>query len=405
MKVLHIIPSINPKSGGMSQAVRTLVSGLQPHGVQNEIVTLDNPSAAYIKDSLLCVHALGEGYGPWCYNKALYPWLLSHLANYDRAIVHGLWQYPGYALYKAVRKIQKKVEYYVMPHGMLDPYFQRAGGRRMKALRNTIYWNFLEERVVNSADGLMFTCEEEQQLANEPFSPYRPKKELVVGLGVEEPPAKSEKMMDVFYTCYPELRNNRYILFLSRIHEKKGVDMLIESYREIINEFLIHNSSSEVPKLLIAGPGLETAYGRQILRQVERSTFLKNYIIFPGMLSGDMKWGAYYGSEAFILPSHQENFGIAVVEALACGKPVLISNQVNIHNEISRGYAAIVADDTPQGTYKLLKCWCEMSSFAKAEMKRNARFVYERHFAVEPAMQRLINALKLKDKEYGSVTA
>lgn len=353
----------------------------------------------------MTIHALGEGSGPWCYNKALYPWLLSNLANYDRAIVHGLWQYPGYALYKAVKKVQKKVEYYVMPHGMLDPYFQRANGRRLKALRNTIYWNFLEERVVNSADGLMFTCEEEQQLANEPFNPYNPKKEMVVGLGVEEPPAKSQKMMDDFYTCFPELRDSKYILFLSRIHEKKGVDMLIESYRVLVNELSNQNVSAEVPKLLIAGPGLDTPYGRQILRQVESSAGLKDYIIFPGMLSGDMKWGAYYGSEAFILPSHQENFGIAVVEALACAKPVLISNQVNIHKEISRGRAAIVADDTPQGTYKLLKYWSEMSPKSKDEMKVSARFVYETCFAVEPAIQRLINALKLKDKAYGSVTA
>lgn len=406
MKVLHVIPSIDPKSGGMSQAVRTLVAGLQPQGVRNEIVTLDEPGVGYIKESSMIIHALGKGSGPWGYNKALYPWLVSNLINYDRVIVHGLWQYPGFAVYKAVKKIKiKKVEYYVMPHGMLDPYFQRANGRRLKALRNIIYWKFLEERVVNSADGLMFTCEEEQQLAREPFFPYNPRKEIVVGLGVEVPPVKTEKMMDFFYSCYPELRGGRYILFLSRIHEKKGVDMLVESYRELVGELIKGGPHADVPKLLIAGPGLETPYGRQILSQVESSPGLKDYIIFPGMLSGDMKWGAYYGSEAFILPSHQENFGIAVVEALACSKPVLISNQVNIHKEISRGNAAVVADDTPQGTYKLLRYWSEMPTDAKKKMEKSARCVYETHFAVEPAMQRMIDALKLKNKKHGSVTA
>jgi len=402
MKVLHVIPSLDPKSGGMSQAVRTLVAGLKPKGVHNEIVTLDEPSADYINESPTMVHALGKGTGPWCYNKALYPWLVSNLSNYDKVIVHGLWQYPGFALFKAVKQV--KVEYYVMPHGMLDPYFQRANGRRLKALRNTVYWKFLEAHVINSAEGLLFTCEEEKQLAHEPFKPYKPKREIVVGLGVEEPPRKTKEMMDLFYACYPELRGSSYILFLSRIHEKKGVDMLVESYCEIVGQLLKNSAHTDVPKLLIAGPGLETAYGQQILRQVDSAPGLKDYIIFPGMLSGDMKWGAYYGAEAFILPSHQENFGIAVVEALACRKPVLISNQVNIHREIAQGQAAVVADDTPQGTYKLLKYWNEMPAEAKEEMKKNARGVYETHFAVEPAMQRFIDVLKLKDKEYGPVT-
>lgn len=403
MKVLHVIPSLDPKFGGMSQAVRTLVSGLEPKGVQNEIVTLDEPTAGYIKESAIIVHALGKGSGPWCYNKALYPWLVNNLSSYDKVVVHGLWQYPGFALSKAVKEV--KVPYYVMPHGMLDPYFQRANGRRFKALRNTIYWKLIERHVINSADGLMFTCEEEKQLAHEPFKPYRPKKEIVVGMGVEEPPPKRDEMMELFYACYPELLGSKYILFLSRIHEKKGVDMLVESYREMVDQLFSKNPHVEVPKLLIAGPGLETPYGRQILRQVDSAPGLKDHIIFPGMLSGEMKWGAYYGAEAFILPSHQENFGIAVVEALACSKPVLISNQVNIYKEIVLGEAAIVADDTPQGAFKLLKYWSEMSNEKREKMKENARCVYETHFAVEPAMQRMIDALQLKDNKHGPVTA
>lgn len=406
MKVLHVIPSIDPKSGGMSQAVRTLVAGLQPRGIQNEVVTLDEAGAAYVKEDGMVVHALGKGSGPWCYNKALYPWLTKNLSRYDKVIVHGLWQYPGYALYKAVQDVGAAAPaYFVMPHGMLDPYFQRAKGRRLKAVRNTLYWRFLEQRVVNHASALLFTCEEEKNLARVPFSPYHPKAELIVGLGVGEPPVERSEMMELFYTCFPELRNNRYVLFLSRIHEKKGVDMLVESYREMIDSLIKGNPKADIPKLLIAGPGLETSYGREIIRQVERVPGLKERIIFPGMLSGDMKWGAYYGAEAFVLPSHQENFGIAVVEALACSKPVLISNQVNIYKEIARGQAAVVADDTPQGTFRLLKSWNEMPSKEKELMKRNARLVYEQYFAVDSAIERLIELLNLKTNEYGPVTA
>ena len=91
---------------------------------------------------------------------------------------------------------------------------------------------------------------------------------------------------------------------------------------------------------MIAGPGLDTAFGREMRQLAESlcpqpSTLTPQpAVFFPDMLTGDAKWGALYGCEAFVLPSHQENFGIAVVEALACGKPVLISNQVNIWREI-----------------------------------------------------------------------
>ena len=78
-------------------------------------------------------------------------------------------------------------------------------------------------------------------------------------------------------------------------------------------------------------------------------------MLFPGMVGGKQKWAAFRGAKAFVLPSHQENFGIAVAEALACGCPVLISNKVNIWREIAEGKAGIVTDDTPEGTYLLLQ--------------------------------------------------
>lgn len=181
--------------------------------------------------------------------------------------------------------------------------------------------------------------------------------------------------------------------------------MLVESYGEMLSRLREIDPHVEIPRLLIAGPGIETPYGRQILKQVDSVPSLKDYIIFPGMLSGDMKWAAYYGADAFILPSHQENFGIAVAEALACSKPVLISNQVNIYKEIFGGQAAVVSDDTPQGTYRLLKTWMDLSTEAKVVMAENARGVYEKYFAVESAMQLIIEALKLKDEKHGPVAA
>ena len=97
---------------------------------------------------------------------------------------------------------------------------------------------------------------------------------------------------------------------------------------------------------------------------------------------------------AFILPSHQENFGIAVVESLACAKPVLISNQVNIWREIEEAEGGIIADDTMLGTQSLLESWKRLPGGDRLSMGVKARHAFEKNFAIEPAARRLAEAIK-----------
>jgi glycosyltransferase involved in cell wall biosynthesis len=105
------------------------------------------------------------------------------------------------------------------------------------------------------------------------------------------------------------------------------------------------------------------------------------------MLAGDAKWGALYDAEAFVLTSHQENFGIAVVEALACGKPVLISNQINIWHEIEEDKAGLVAADTLAGAAQLFRRWQNLAPENKAAMKQAAKACYENRFDIAHAGQ------------------
>ena len=116
-------------------------------------------------------------------------------------------------------------------------------------------------------------------------------------------------------------------------------------------------------------------------------------IIFTGMLAGDLKWGAFRAAEAFILPSHQENFGIAVVEALACKLPVLITDRINIHATISRYSAGIVGHNTLSSTIATLKSWISLSPEAKCEMRRQAVKCFEEEFGVSKVAPRWISTL------------
>ena len=117
------------------------------------------------------------------------------------------------------------------------------------------------------------------------------------------------------------------------------------------------------------------------------------------MLQGDAKWGAYYGCDAFILPSHQENFGIVVAEALGCGKAVLISDQVNIWREIKKTGTGLVAEDTEEGTKRLLMNWLQISPEVKERMEKAAKICFAEHFRVEASAERILQVLQSKGSE------
>ena len=397
MNILHVLAGMDPKLGGVCQAVRTMANGLIDLGVTNEVVSLDAADSSFLKDDLFPVHALGPASGPWSYSPRLLPWLVENLCRFDVVIVHGLWLYYGHAVKKAIQsetvrrqlkekqKVGSTTKLFVMPHGMLDPYFQRAPGRKLKALRNWAYWKLIESKLVEQADGLLFTCEEELLLARKPFRPYHPKRELNVGLGIEHPPAFSRDMTESFLKKCPEVRDQPYILFLSRIHEKKGVDLLISAYAKVYEK--------GSPKLVIAGPGYDSPYGQKLKELINENGKIKDAVLFPGILSGDSKWGAFYGCDAFVLPSHQENFGIAVAEALACCKPVLISNQVNIWREIQEGNGGIVAADTIEGTIDLLERWKNLNTDKRIEMATDAGKLFERSFAIASVASNLMISL------------
>jgi glycosyltransferase involved in cell wall biosynthesis len=417
LRLLSVITSMNPKQGGPCQGIRNLSPEWNLLGIVNEAVCLDDPSEPFLGKDSFPIHAIGASKGPSAYNAKLFPWLLENICHYDVILVHGLWQYHGYAVRKAFNELRRRLvvtngtEYplpklFVMPHGMLDPYFQKAPSRRLKAIRNLIYWKFIESKLINQADGILFTCEEELRLARLTFSNYKPKKELNVGYGIAEPTKFTPEIEQAFLDRCPSVRNRPYILFISRIHEKKGLDLLLTAYAELLQnkaevqkgsdnlgtmdnevnaEIKIHHP--ELPVLVIAGPGLDTRYGQRLRRLA--AALPAGSVSFPGMLTGDAKWGAFYGCQAFVLPSHQENFGIAVAEAMACGKPVLISNQVNIWREIASSGGGLVEEDSVSGTLRLLRNWCQLNETEQNAIGELARTAYLQHFAVRAAAQKM----------------
>jgi glycosyltransferase involved in cell wall biosynthesis len=313
------------------------------------------------------VFKLGKGKTGYYYNSKLYNWLLSHISNYDVVCVHGLWQYHTYAITKTVKQLKKEnakvPKIIIMPHGMLDPYFQKSVSRKIKALRNEIIWQLTEKNAINQADAIFFTCQEELELARTTFKGYQPKKEINVGYGIQHPPEHTTAQDEAFYNTCPQLKNQAYWLFLSRIDVKKGIDVLIQAYQQLSIKY------PTLPHLVIAG-NTTSAYAKQMMA-------LSNHhpnIHFPGMVQGNAKWGAFYNCQAFVLPSHQENFGIAIVEAMACKKIVAITKNINIWREINAdGGCLLFENNQVESVYKTLE---ELYLLPTAELKQKGEMAY-----------------------------
>jgi glycosyltransferase involved in cell wall biosynthesis len=173
-------------------------------------------------------------------------------------------------------------------------------------------------------------------------------------------------------------------LLAGRLNPKKGCDLLLDAYAKTLPRDL---------DLVMAGPD-EAGWELELRAQASRLG-IADRVHWTGTLRGDAKWGAFYGAEAFVLPSHQENFGIAVADALACGVIPLISDKVNIAREIEADGAAIVDTDTQAGTVRLIDRFRALSGADRQTMRRKARTCYEDRYALKNAAQEVYKALGL----------
>lgn len=386
MKILRSIHSLNPAIGGPMESVRQSSAVLARRGHEVEVVCVDAPSDPWIRKAELTVHALGPARGSYGYAPAFAQWLAERRTVYDAVVVHGLWQYTSFGVWRALRGTP--TPYFVFPHGMLDPWFNRA--YPLKYIKKLLYWPWAEYRVLRDAAAVLFTSEEERRLARESFPLYRCR-EVVVNYGTGAPPADLEGARREFLNSFPHLAGKAFLLFLGRLHEKKGCDLLIEALAALQRP----DSGAASLHLVLAGPAADDAY-LQRLKALVRESFGERdaNITFAGMLSGALKWGAFSAADAFILPSHQENFGIAVVEALACGTPVLVSDKVNIWREIVDDGAGFAEPDDREGTRRLIERWSGTPASQRDEMRRNARACFTQRFHIERAVDSLVEVLE-----------
>ncbi len=369
MKILHVIPSVNPNTGGTAEALRQLCHIYNMGGLEVDVASLDAPETIAGFNFPTKVFALGPGLGGYGYSRKAAKWFKQHVHVYNVVFLNGIWEYGTLAAYRALAG--SDTPYAVFTHGMLDPYFKRRFP--LKHIKKSIYWHLFLQRILRKATSVLFTCEEEKILARQSFSRYKVN-EIVVPFGTFPPDCDLEAAKGEFLARWPEVRGKRVAVTMGRIHPKKGTDILIEAFA--------HTFAKDPDwQLVIAGPdqiGL-----RKELEMLAERLGISDRITWTGMVKGNLKWGVFAVSEVFVLPSHQENFGIVVAEALAAGLPVILSDKVNIWREIVNYRAGLVCEDTLEGTKAALMRWSQLTAEEIAAVRHRSKKCFDEMFNYE----------------------
>ena len=378
--IIHAIHSIDPGHGGTTEAVRLLA---WMHGsVSSTVLSADDPVSGLGADWPCQTRLLGPARTKFGWTSNWGRGLQDLLVPGAVLVIHGLWQYHVYAAARAARSAG--VPYLIFPHGMLDLWALQQS-RWLKQMA----WCLYNCRVFQQASGVCFTTEDERRLAA-PKLKKIPGRQLIVPLGVEGPPEAPDILKAEFFKDHPALAGRRVFLFLGRLHPKKGCDMLLKAFAG----WQAAHDPGRLAHLRLAGPPHDPAYQAELERLCQ-SLGLKigPDVSFAGTVAGRDKWRELSAAEVLVLPSHQENFGLVVAEALACSVPVLLSDKVNTAPFIAEHGAGVVADDTVEGTFRLLQEWSFKTAESQALARLQACQLFQQRFGVESSRRRFLDVV------------
>jgi glycosyltransferase involved in cell wall biosynthesis len=335
MRVLHVIPGIAPRYGGPSMAIVPMCAALNRlPGMQVEIAATDADGAGRSidpKDLPACsvpLHLFRRDFSEqWKFSRGLAGWLWQYARDYDLLHVHALWSFSTAAACAAARR--HGVPVVVRPCGMLSPYTWERG-----AWKKRLYWLAVERRNLAGARWVHVTSPAEAREVDALRLPSRVHP-VVIPQGIDEGAWQAEVRPEYLRKrCGGRAGDRPIVLFLSRLHPKKGiVDYLLPAFARLGTDAF----------LAIAGGAdeHEPGYEGEVRAAVDRLG-LSERVALLGPVKADERWWLFDGAAAFVLPSHSENFGIVVTEAMARGVPVIVSDAVQASDHVLQAAAGRV---------------------------------------------------------------
>jgi glycosyltransferase involved in cell wall biosynthesis len=316
MRILHIVPGIDQKLGGATYALINILKIEKILDFESEVLTFFTDAKDESLENLATIHRFESSF-PTRFSRSrdTNSWLRNNAKNFDVAVIHGVWGFMQVEAAKILHRVQ--TPFVIWPHGSLDPFDLQKKRYAKRMLGPILVRSMLEQ-----CSAVFCTA----QLEAEKLERYGAAPEIrSIPLPVSTLPIKGDRAR--FRQRFKFSEEDFVFLFLSRIDYKKGLNLLIPAFSKLIRRF-------PQLKLAIAGSG-STDYEEKVQKWIAEYGVGAN-VALCGFLSGNDKVDAFAGSDCFVLPSMNENFGIAIVESLSMGLPVLISNNVYIWNEILR---------------------------------------------------------------------
>ncbi|MHA1569777.1 MAG: glycosyltransferase, partial [Alphaproteobacteria bacterium] len=327
MRLLHVLATLSAEWGGPPKAAVDMARALAERGHEVTIlagdegdppVDLDTARAAGVEIATFplafprrFMRAPGLGRA-----------LAAAVPRADLVHVHSLYLYHSWVAGRLSRR--HGVPFVFSPHGSLDPYlYRRHRGRKWVVER------LFQNALMGAAAALYFITEEERDLAR-PVSCGA--KGVVVPLGLHAADYAELPPKGRFRAAHPEIGDRLILLFFGRLNFKKGLDLLVPAFARA-------RARGVDAHLVLAGPDDNMA---DKVRGWLDAADLAAHATFTGRLAGADSLALLADADIFVLSSYTENFGIAVVEAMACGLPVLISDRVNIWREVAAAGAGRV---------------------------------------------------------------
>lgn len=341
MNVLHVIPSVASRTGGPATSVVEASLALQDAGVGVSIFSTDLAEAASAPTHSRAVAAdLPEGASAldirlfsvrkprrFAFSPELHRALGASVASYDVVHIHSLYLFPQFAAYR--QSVRRGIPYVVAPCGALDPYL-RNRNRKLKAVTDLVW----QRSMLDQAAAIHYKTDDEARLAADVLLP---RVSFVAPNGIRMSDFEAPFCSEHFRTAELGGRIGPIVLYMGRLSHKKGLDVLIQAFAAL-------RGAIEGAHLVIAGPDDEDLIPS--LRRLARSEGIESEITFVGMLNKRRRRQALAAAHIFALPSHTENFGNTVLEAMASGIPTVISDAVNIATEVEAARAGVVRKPT-----------------------------------------------------------
>lgn len=359
MKVLHVIPDLASETGGPVTAVLGLAEAQAAMGHEVCIASSNYGEPSIPQLNGVEFKLFPCRYGTWRWTPELKRFLERFVRDYDVVMIESLWQYPTFIAGRVCRAA--RIPYVLSPNGMLD-----AWSLSQKAWKKRPYMRLIERDTLLGANAIHLTSEGEFNHSH--LNQWRVPK-IVIPLGLHK--SKYTDLPDEkgFFKRYPELSDKQIVLFLGRLHYKKQPDVAIRAF---------HQACSLMPDvhLVLAGTGEQSYIQR--LHELVMSLGIQDRVRFTGILKGDAVKEAYRAASVFVLPSWQENFGLALVEAMAASCPVVISDHMDLAPDVLRARAGLIASPNVEETAKAIACLLQDEEMRREMGRKGRQMVLDR---------------------------